>query len=72
MARVSHILPHIIHADLAERLVAILPAMIQERLGTPVMKAWFYPGALEAIGEVTFSYDDDRNRDGTWSTAEDE
>ena len=32
---------------------------------------WFFPGALEAISEVTFGHDDKGNWDGTWITTED-
>ena len=60
------------HLDLAECLVAILPAFIQERLGTVATKAWFHPGALEEIGDVTFHYDDAGNWNRTWTTSEDE
>lgn len=59
-------------SDLAERLVAILPAYIQGMFSPIAASEWFQPGALSTIGEVTFGYDDDGNWNGTWSTAEDE
>ena len=61
-----------IHADLAESVVAILPALIQDHLDKVATNAWFHYGLLEALGEVTFHYDDAGNRDGTWSTLEDD
>ena len=59
-------------ADVAERLVAILPAYVQTHYNSEAAKQWFQPGALNALGDVTFSRDDAGNWDGTWSTAEDE
>ena len=58
--------------DIVERLVAILLAFISSRFGTTTTKAWFHPGSLEAIGEVTFGHDNEGNWNGTWSTTEDE
>ena len=59
-------------AETAERLVEILPAFIHFKLGMEAVKEWCYPESLQTVHEVTFSYDNDGNWDGTWSTAEDE
>ena len=58
--------------DLAEHLVAILPAYIQHTMGPELCTAWFHPGSLEAIGNVTFYHDDDGNWNGEWTTMEDD
>ena len=69
---ITYFMTYHTHANLAECHVAILPALFQECLSTLATKAWFHPGALEALGKVTFSYDNDENQGGMWSTAEDE
>jgi hypothetical protein len=60
------------HADVAEQMVAILPAYINQFVDAEATKEWFQPGALQALNDVQFSYDDDGNWLGTWTTADDD
>ena len=41
-------------------------------MGPEMCTAWFHPGSLKAIGNVTFYHDDDGNWNGEWTMMEDE
>jgi hypothetical protein len=58
-------------ADLAEQIVAILPAYINQFVSKEAAKVWFIQGSLEALNDVHFQYDDDGNWLGTWTTEDD-
>jgi len=55
----------------AESLAEILPAYMYHLL-SPVTKRWFHADAHEVIHDVTFTYDEEGNWTGEWSTSDDD
>ena len=56
----------------AEKVVDILPALIEHLYDKDTAKAWFSHVAFDSVGQVNFHCDGDGNWLGTWSTWEDE
>jgi len=59
-------------AELAQRLVPILPALVNRQFGMEATKKWFQPQAIPIIEEVKLDFDDGGNWQGTWTTQDDE
>ncbi|KAL3899452.1 MAG: hypothetical protein SGARI_006456, partial [Bacillariaceae sp.] len=58
-------------ADLAEKVVGILPALMANLYDKAAAKKWFSPMSLDIIGTVEFGADDNGDWDGMWTTLED-
>ena len=59
--------------DLAQQLIAVLPAFIYYYLGDrSIVKKWFHPGCIHMCDEVEFHEDSSGKWLGTWTTQEDE
>jgi hypothetical protein len=59
-------------ADLAERMVAILPAYVDSLIDHDAAKKWFHADSLKLLKDVEFQYDESGNWLGTWQTPEEE
>ena len=55
----------------AERLVDVLPAMVEQFMGKEAREKWIQPTAFAALGKVTWLYDEDNHWTGQWETADD-
>jgi hypothetical protein len=58
--------------DLAEKVVDILPAYLNQMYGRFLTKKWCHPLAREIIDKINFATDNKGSETGEWTTKEDE
>ena len=68
---ITHFTAYNDRSEIAQQLVAILPAYIDHLVGAQASKEWFHSSALHIRKEVQLVYDESGNWTGTWTTEED-
>ena len=57
--------------ETAEKVMSILPCLVDRDINNTAATAWFHPGTQELINDITFNEDVSGNWDGTWTTPDD-